>query len=646
MSTLNKTAFKALYGSSGTTFPTNNAGGITAANMRQFGEDIADSLPNATDDAYTKPFTQVTAAGTDTYTASLSPTISAYASGQSFRVRFTNANTGAATINFNSLGAKAIVKNGSTALVAGDINAGQILLLGYDGTNMQVIGGGGNAVISGLVESVTGDGVDNTDPENPVLTFPTASEVDNTPAGGISATTVQGAIDELDTEKAPKASPTFTGTPVAPTASPGTNTTQIATTAFVEARASAVTAAQVANTPAGGIAATNVQSALNELDTEKANLASPTFTGTPAAPTATGGTNTTQVATTAFVQQEIATKAPLASPALTGTPTAPTASPGTNTTQLATTAFVTAAITAGTPAASETVSGIAELATTAETTAGTDDLRIVTPLKLKNKYKAKSNNTSSFTVDSTNDQTNVISNPSGGINCTVNSAATDVMVNVINVGSGNITMVAGSGVTLTGITTLTPAKGAVIYYTSSTTAVVLGGSVISFNNVTNKPTTLSGYGITDAQRFLYGTQTQVTSVSTTETTLASYSVPANTLNTNSGSISGVFGGRFAASANNKQIRVKLGSTTVFDSGAMAITAAADFTVRIFIVRVGATSQKAVTSLIESSGVVQAFCDYTTATEDLTTTLTLAVTGQATTNGDIVGEFLELSKGGA
>ena len=37
-----------------------------------------------------------------------------------------------------------------------------------------------------------------------------------------------------------------------------------------------------------------------------APLASPTFTGTPAAPTATGGTNTTQVATTAFVRAEVA----------------------------------------------------------------------------------------------------------------------------------------------------------------------------------------------------------------------------------------------------------------------------------------------------------------------------------------------------
>lgn len=77
-------------------------------------------------------------------------------------------------------------------------------------------------------------------------------------------------------------------------------------------------------------------------DNLKAPLASPTFTGTPLAPTATQGTNSTQIATTAYVDTLGATKAPLASPALTGTPTAPTATVGTNTTQIATTAFVLA----------------------------------------------------------------------------------------------------------------------------------------------------------------------------------------------------------------------------------------------------------------------------------------------------------------
>ena len=114
-------------------------------------------------------------------------------------------------------------------------------------------------------------------------------------------------------------------------------------------------------------------------DAAKANLASPTFTGVPAAPTATAGTNTTQLATTAFVQAfDDAAKANLASPTFTGVPAAPTATAGTNTTQLATTAFVQAA----TPDSSATVSGLVELATTAEAAAGTDTVRAVTPAGL------------------------------------------------------------------------------------------------------------------------------------------------------------------------------------------------------------------------------------------------------------------------
>lgn len=77
-----------------------------------------------------------------------------------------------------------------------------------------------------------------------------------------------------------------------------------------------------------------------------APLASPTLTGTPAAPTAAPGTNTTQISTTAFVTAAAALLAPLASPALTGNPTAPTAAPGDNDTTIATTAFVQAAIPA------------------------------------------------------------------------------------------------------------------------------------------------------------------------------------------------------------------------------------------------------------------------------------------------------------
>ena len=124
---------------------------------------------------------------------------------------------------------------------------------------------------------------------------------------------------------------------------------------------------------------------------------SPTFTGTPKAPTPAAGNNTTQLATTAFVQaaltalingapatldtlKEIAAainndpnfsttinnvlalKAPLSSPALTGTPTAPTAAQSVNNTQIATTAFVKSAIAAmvgSAPAALDTLNELA-----------------------------------------------------------------------------------------------------------------------------------------------------------------------------------------------------------------------------------------------------------------------------------------------
>ena len=91
--------------------------------------------------------------------------------------------------------------------------------------------------------------------------------------------------------KANLASPAFTGNPTAPTPTAGDNDTSIATTAFVEG----------ANVNMGGYVDGEVTT-LNSAIALKSDIASPTFTGTPAAPTASFGTDTTQVATTEFVQ--------------------------------------------------------------------------------------------------------------------------------------------------------------------------------------------------------------------------------------------------------------------------------------------------------------------------------------------------------
>lgn len=83
--------------------------------------------------------TLLTVTGTDTYVGTASPSLSAYAAGNVFTFVVPNTNTGPATLNVSSLGAKTIARDGSTALVAGDLVAGSEVVVAYDGTRFQVL---------------------------------------------------------------------------------------------------------------------------------------------------------------------------------------------------------------------------------------------------------------------------------------------------------------------------------------------------------------------------------------------------------------------------------------------------------------------------------------------------------------------------
>lgn len=72
------------------------------------------------------------------------------------------------------------------------------------------------------------------------------------------------------------------------------------------------------------------------------------------------------VATKNYVDVLVSAYAPLASPSLTGTPTAPTATIGTNTTQIATTAFVTAAVAGAGSGANTALSNLASTSVNAD----------------------------------------------------------------------------------------------------------------------------------------------------------------------------------------------------------------------------------------------------------------------------------------
>lgn len=104
----------------------------------------------------------MTVTGTDTITATVSPALTAYTAGQMFAFVAANTNTGAVTININSLGAKAITKTGNTALSAGDLTANYLFVIVYDGTQFQVVGVSAttftNLTISGVL-TLSGAGV-------------------------------------------------------------------------------------------------------------------------------------------------------------------------------------------------------------------------------------------------------------------------------------------------------------------------------------------------------------------------------------------------------------------------------------------------------------------------------------------------------
>lgn len=126
-------------------------------------------------------------------------------------------------------------------------------------------------------------------------------------AGG-SATTVEpvggkGAFVDKSSAQTIAGAKTFDSSPIIPTPASSDDSTKAASTAFVKAQ-SYITSAQA---PVQSVAGKTGTVTLAVADVSgAAPLASPTFTGVPAAPTASAGTSSTQLATTAFVAAAIA----------------------------------------------------------------------------------------------------------------------------------------------------------------------------------------------------------------------------------------------------------------------------------------------------------------------------------------------------
>lgn len=175
----------------------------------------------------------------------------------------------------------------------------------------------------------------------------------------------------------------------------------------------------------------------------------------------------------------VATKADLASPALTGTPTAPTASSGTNTTQIATTAFVTSAMAAagaGTVTSVAVTSSDATVTGSPITSSGTIDIALNTVSVAKG-----GTGQTSYT-----DGQLLIGNSSGNT-LTKATLTAGSGVSITN-GNGSIT-IAATGTS--GVSTFSAGSTGLTPSTATSGAITLGGTLAVANGGTGS-TSASG----------------------------------------------------------------------------------------------------------------------------------------------------------
>ena len=115
-----------------------------------------DGLP-AINDPYSINSLLGSVTGTNTIAATATPAVTAYATGATYSFVAANTNTGAATLSIDGLAAKSITKNGSVALTAGDIQAGKLTWVEYDGTTFQLLNNivYGGSITNGTINSLT-----------------------------------------------------------------------------------------------------------------------------------------------------------------------------------------------------------------------------------------------------------------------------------------------------------------------------------------------------------------------------------------------------------------------------------------------------------------------------------------------------------
>lgn len=189
--------------------------------------------------------------------------------------------------------------------------------------------------------------------------------------------------------------------------------------------------------------------------------------------------------------------------------------------------------------------------------------------------------------------------------------------------AGAFTMPNGSSVaTIQGIT------NSIQSFAFNPTGKIVGGMNIP---TTNQQTAMIGNAKSDVST--------IGNVGTGEDNLLSFVIQANVLANNGDYFECDVFGEFAANANNKTLKCKLGASTIFNTGAVAFNTS-NYRLNVKILRTGASAQKCIATFWSTDATTPFLQEINTTAVSLASNQTVQFTGEATSNDDITMLHLE------
>lgn len=223
----------------------------------------------------------------------------------------------------------------------------------------------------------------------------------------------------------------------------------------------------------------------------------------------------------------------------------------------------------------------------------------------------------------------------------IQNIATDKVLGRDTAGSGTIEELGlGAGLSISGGNLVNTVSA----YTTEEAQDAVGAMVdASLTYVDGTPSL--GVTSTFRRKSLFDHYTNVGNIGTGEDDLYSVTIAAGQLANNGEKLSIEYGGTFVTSGGTatRQLRMYFGGTSIFDTGALIIAGASAWTVYATVIRVSATTVRAMVSLTTQGASLAAYTSYTEVTGlTLANTQVLKITGEAAGVGaatdDIIGRL--------